>query len=105
MNAADLDPMAGLFDPEARMHLPDGTVVDGRDAIREVYAALFAQSTSISLTTRFATEMGDLALLSCSWEGESGGQKMAAITAEVAKRQPDGGWAFLIDNPWAMPSE
>src|SRR5687767_11776880 len=63
--------MAGLFDPNARMHLPDGMVVEGRDAIREVYAALFAQSTTISLTTRFATEMGDLALLSCSWVGVS----------------------------------
>ena len=105
LNAADLDTMANLFDPQAQMHLPDGAVVIGRAAIREVYAALFAQSTSIRLTTRFATEVADLALLSCSWEAVSGGQRMAAITAEVAKRQPDGSWAFLIDNPWAMPSE
>jgi len=105
MNAADLDTMTSLFDPEARMFLPDGTVVDGRNAIRDVYAALFTQGTSISLTTRFATEVGDLALLSCSWEGVSGGQRMAGITAESARRQPDGRWAFLIDNPWAAPKE
>src|SRR5688500_3631861 len=92
-NAGDLNTMASLFDLEARVLLPDGAVVDGRDAIREVYAAMFAQGTSIRLTTRFATEVGDLALLSCSWEGVSGGQEMAGVTAEVARRQPDGSWA------------
>lgn len=105
MNAADLDAMSDLFDLEARVHLPDGVIVAGRDAVREVYAALFAQGASIRLTTRFGTEVGDLALLSCSWEGVSGGQKMSGVSAEVARRQADGRWAFLIDNPWAALSD
>jgi hypothetical protein len=29
---------------------------------------------------------------------------MSAITAEVARRQPDGGWLYVIDNPYAGPA-
>jgi hypothetical protein len=59
----------------------------------------------VKLITRFASEVGDLALLSCSWAGTIGGQHMAGVTAEVARRQAEGGWAFLIDNPFAAPAE
>lgn len=106
VNATDLDAFIQLYDPEARVLLPDGATLEGREAIRATYAELFAQGTpSVTLTTRFASELGDLALLSCSWEGVVAGEKAAGITAEVARRQPDGRWAFLIDNPWAAPAE
>ena len=106
VNDADLDAFVRLYDPDARVLLPDGTTVDGQQAIRETYSALFAEGTpSVTLRTRFASEVGDLALLSCSWEGVIAGEKAAGVTAEVARRQPDGRWAFLIDNPWAAPAE
>jgi uncharacterized protein (TIGR02246 family) len=106
VNAADLDAFVRLYDPDARVLLADGGTLDGQEAIRETYAALFAQGApSVTLTTRFASEVGDLALLSCSWKGVLAGEKSAGITAEVARRQPDGRWAFLIDNPWAAPAE
>ena len=105
-NAADLDAFVDLYDPDATVLLPGGDTLRGRDAIRTTYAELFAQGTpSVTLTTRFASEHGDLALLSCAWEGVVAGEKAAGITAEVAKRQPDGRWTFLIDNPWAAPAD
>ncbi len=106
VNAADLEAFCRLYDPDARVLLPDGTTLDGRDAIRATYAALFAQGTpSVTLTTRFASEVGDLALLSCAWKGTIAGEKAAGITAEVARRQPDGRWAFRLANPWAAPAD
>jgi uncharacterized protein (TIGR02246 family) len=106
VNAADIEAFVRLYDPDARVLLPDGATLEGQQAIREAYTPLFRQGTpSATLTTRFASEMGDLALLSCSWEGVLGGEKGAGITAEVARRQPDGRWAFLIDNPWAFPAD
>lgn len=102
VNAGDLDALIRLFDPEARVLLQDGSPLNGQDAIRQAYAGLFAQGPSqFVLKTRFASEVGDIALLSCSWEGMVGDQKAGAVTAEVARRQPDGRWAFFIDNPWA----
>jgi len=106
VNAADLEAFCRLYDPRARVLLPDGTTLEGRDAIRETYGALFAQGTpSVTLTTRYASEVGDVALLSCSWSGTVAGEEAAGVTAEVARRQPDGQWVFLIDNPWAAPAE
>ena len=33
------------------------------------------------------------------WTARIGDDKMSAVTAEVARRQPDGTWRYLIDNP------
>jgi hypothetical protein len=30
-----------------------------------------------------------------------GDEVMSAVSAEVAQRQPDGGWRYLIDHPYA----
>ena len=104
-NAGDLDAFVALYDPDARVLLPDGATLEGREAIREVYAGLFAEGTTkVTLTTRFASELGDLALTSCAWEGIVAGEQASGITAEVARRGPDGRWVFLIDNPWAAPA-
>ena len=106
VNNADLDAFIELYDPDARVLLPDGSTLDGREAIRATYATLFEQGApSVTPTTRFASELGDLALLSCAWQGVIAGEKAAGVTAEVARRQPDGRWAYLIDNPWAAPAE
>jgi uncharacterized protein (TIGR02246 family) len=42
-NGKNAEAIAGLFGPEARMEEADGTVVEGRDAIRAAYEAVFKQ--------------------------------------------------------------
>jgi ketosteroid isomerase-like protein len=104
-NAGDLDALADLYDPDACLLAEDGSAATGADAIRQVYGPLIGLGGRISLTTRHAVEVGDLALLSNSWTFEIGGVPVAsAVTAEVAKRQPDGSWRYLIDNPYAAPA-
>jgi ketosteroid isomerase-like protein len=58
----------------------------------------------MTVTTRYVIEAGDLAILSNEWTLTAGGESMSAITAEVARRQPDGGWLYVIDNPYAGPA-
>jgi hypothetical protein len=38
-------------------------------------------------------------VLSNRWTMRIGDDEMSATTAEVARRQPDGIWRYLIDNP------
>jgi ketosteroid isomerase-like protein len=58
------------------------------------------------MTTRFAVEQGDIALLSNAWIFEMDGAAVArSVTAEVARRQPDGSWRYIIDNPYGAPME
>ncbi|WP_018353124.1 nuclear transport factor 2 family protein [Longispora albida] len=42
-NAHDLEAFAGCYAEETRIDYPDGSVIQGRDAVREAYAAQFAE--------------------------------------------------------------
>jgi ketosteroid isomerase-like protein len=71
-------------------------------AIREEWSGILAMNGHIALRSRFAIAAGDLAvLLSNEWTFEVGGEQISSVTAEVARRQPDGGWLYVIDNPYA----
>lgn len=53
----------------------------------------------IEMITQYAVEHGELAMLSNRWTLTIGGEAMSASTAEVARRQSDGTWKYVIDNP------
>ena len=104
VNNEDVDGFVALYAANAHMVLPDGSTITGHEAIREVAAQVCAMKGRMSVTTRYVIEAGDLAILSNEWTLTAGGESMSAITAEVAQRQPDGGWLYIIDNPYAGPA-
>ena len=101
VNNQDLDGLMALYAPDATMVLPDGSTVTGTEAIREQWAGLLAMEGRMTLRSRYAIESGDLAILSNEWTFTAGDQTVGATTAEVARRQADGGWLYLIDHPYA----
>lgn len=104
VNNQDIEGFVALYAPNAYMVLPDGTTIAGLDAIRELATQLCGMNGRMSVTTRYVIEAGDMAILSNEWTLTAGGESMSAITAEVAQRQPDGGWLYIIDNPYAGPA-
>ncbi|MPZ27210.1 MAG: DUF4440 domain-containing protein [Micromonosporaceae bacterium] len=93
MNAGDIDGVAALYEPDAVLALPDGTVAAGRPAIRAFFAkALADRPTFVPGEQRPALVSGDLALTSSRLAN-------GAVTAEVARRQPDGTWLWAADQP------
>ena len=102
INAGDIEGFVALYEPDARGFNEDGSVIIGHDAIREVVSDLMSLSGQMELTTRFAIEMGDIALLSNEWQFVANELKLSGITAEVARRQADGRWLYIIDNPYAV---
>jgi uncharacterized protein (TIGR02246 family) len=105
-NDGDLDALVELYEPDACMLGEDGTVASGIDAIRAVWTGFTALGGRIAMTTRYAVEVDDIAMLSNTWVFEMGGAPVAsAVTAEVARRQPDGTWRYVIDNPYGAPAE
>jgi uncharacterized protein (TIGR02246 family) len=100
-NSQDLDGLMALYAPDAHMVILDGSTVTGLDAIRQQWAEILAMNGQMTLRSRYAIEAGDLAVLSNEWTLTAGGETMAAVTAEVARRQPDGGWLYVIDHPFA----
>jgi uncharacterized protein (TIGR02246 family) len=101
INGQDLDGLMALYAPDATMIGLDGTTVTGTEAIREAYAAVLEMKGHITVRSRFATEAGDLAVLSNEWTMTVGDESLSAITAEVARREPDGSWLYVVDSPYA----
>ena len=104
VDTGDVEGLVTLYAADASMVLPDGSTVTGREAIREVATQVVAMQGRMTVSTRYVIEAGDLAILSNEWTLTAGGESLSAITAEVARRQPDGGWLYVIDNPYAGPA-
>jgi uncharacterized protein (TIGR02246 family) len=101
VNNQDLDGLMALYAPDASMVLPDGSTVTGTEAIREQWRGFLEMKGRMTLRSRYAIEAGDLAILSNEWTYTAGDQTMSAVTAEVARRQTEGGWLYVIDHPFA----
>jgi len=72
----------------------------GLSAIREQWSGLIAMNGHMTVRSRYAIATGDLAVLSNEWTFEVDGERMSSVTAEVARRQPDG-WLYVVDHPFA----
>jgi ketosteroid isomerase-like protein len=73
---------------------------EGPDAIRKVLAGYLSTGASIAMNESVAFEAGDLALVHWAWTMRFPDDRIAeGSTAEVLRRQGDGSWKFIIDNP------
>ena len=89
--AGDVDGMLALFDPQAVIDSGNGRLTSGREAIRALYAELVATGRKFEYgEQRPALVCGDLALTSTRLPDGS-------VTSEVARRQSDGTWLWVID--------
>lgn len=93
VNAGDVDGLVALYEPDAVLEFPPGTVAVGHEQIRRVYAELLASGPRLEPGVQApALAQGDLALTSTRLT--TGG-----VTAEIARRQADGTWLWAVDQP------
>lgn len=92
--ARDFEGIATLFENDAVLALPPGEVTTGNQAIAAVFAERFSgQSFNTADFQQLPVlRCGDLALTSTRVTG-------GRTTAEVARRQADGSWRWVIDQP------
>jgi ketosteroid isomerase-like protein len=90
-SAGDVDGVVALYAPGAVLASPPGRLAVGIAAIRQVYEALLAGRPHFSGDVRPALRHGDLALTSTRFQG--------GATAEIARRQADGTWLWIADQP------
>jgi ketosteroid isomerase-like protein len=97
-NAGDADGVAALYEPGAVMAYPPGSQTTGRDAIRELWAKVLAARPRFEPEEPLPTLIsGDLALTSTPPRDGAGAR------AQVARRQPDGSWLRVLDQPEFTP--
>lgn len=102
-NAADLDALLALYEPEAALISQPGVVAVGLDEIGPALQGFLDLGGEISLDTKQVVTVGDLAYLSNRWSltgtsPDGSPLEMGSVTAEVARRQDDGSWLYVIDN-------
>lgn len=107
LNAGDLDGLVAQYEPGATLVPQPGQSVTGSAAIREALAGFLAMRPHITLTTRKIVQAADVALLYSRWGLRGTGPdgkpvQMEGAGTEVARRQPDGTWRYVLDNPYAV---
>jgi ketosteroid isomerase-like protein len=90
-NAGDVDGVVALYEPNAVLAFPPGQLAAGPEQIRAVYMSLLAIRPTLVGTIRPAVRNGDLAITSTVRPGNA--------TVEVARRQANGTWLWIIDQP------
>jgi len=92
-NAGDVEGLVELYEPDAVLAFPTGEVATGSHEIRQVYEDLLAGGPTFAPgDQRPALRNGDLAITSTRLA--TGG-----ATVEVARRQRDGTWRWILDQP------
>jgi ketosteroid isomerase-like protein len=102
----DLDAAVALYEPNASLVLDSGEVVMGQAAIREALNGFLAFEEVHFTREITAIQSGDgnLAILRGAWSATNTGLDGKRVTVtgnnvEMVRRQPDGTWLFVIDNP------
>jgi ketosteroid isomerase-like protein len=92
-NDGDVDGLVALYEPDAVLSTGKGDVARGAEAIRRFYASLLEKRPHFEPNEQQPTLLnGGLALTSSRLAN-------GVVTAEVARRQPDGSWRWCIDHP------
>ena len=105
-NAGDIEALMALYEPDAALVPQPGAIAEGPAAIRESLRWFLDRGGAIALDTKLVLRVGDLAYLANRWSLTGGTMpdgtpaELGATTAEVARRQADGTWLYVIDNAW-----
>ncbi len=104
VNTRNLDAAVALYEPDAALTPRPGQTVTGTPAIQEALRALIATKPTLTLEVKTLARAGDLALTSARWEFTGTRPDGSPVTStgqsvEVSRRQADGTWRFVIDNP------
>jgi uncharacterized protein (TIGR02246 family) len=101
MAEGDIDLVLSVYDPEAVFLNQSGEVKQGRQGLRQELAPFAAVKAIFDFNIKQVIQSGDIALMHTEWK-VSWPQPMSVYAIEVARRQPDGTWCWLIGDPFTV---
>ena len=97
--SGDLDGLMALYEDDAVFPTPHGTST-GQAAIRTTLKAYLDSGAKLAFGESLVFLAGDLAMMHTAWTMTMpDGSSPTGATAEVVRRQSDGTWKYVIDNP------
>ena len=105
MNAQDLKTALTLFEPGASFVMKPGVVVTGTAGIRQALEGFMALKPTLTIEAQQLVQAGDVAQYCARWSIQGGDSTGTAVrlggrSSSILRRQSDGRWLFLVDNPW-----
>ena len=104
-NAGDIDALMALYEPDAAFVPEPGQLVTGIASVREALNGFLALKGTLEHKNQVVIPAEDLALLHGEWvlrhpDANGNPAEMPMQSTEVVRRQADGSWRYIIDNPF-----
>jgi ketosteroid isomerase-like protein len=107
VTSGDMDAALSLYEPGATFAMPAGFgegSVTGLDDLRGALGGFMAMSPELKINPEKTLVSGDTAMVIGNWtlsarDAEGNDVDAKGRYADVIRRQPDGNWLFVIDNP------
>src|SRR3954454_22539589 len=105
INSGDLDSLMPLYETDAAFAAEPGSLAHGAPGVSEALSGFISMNGTLDLQVTRVLEVDDLALVVGTWSFDGRGPDgepvhLEARNADVLRRQSDGTWRFVIDNPW-----
>ena len=107
LQAGDIETSVALYEPDAALFTKSGEVMTGHDAIRANNAALIALKPTFHIERIVTTMNGDGSIATTRMIARLEGTRAdgrpvtsSLHTLEVLRRQDDGSWRYVIDDPF-----
>jgi ketosteroid isomerase-like protein len=98
MREGDIDSVLSVYDPHVVFLNRERVPRLGLAELRQELEPFAATKTNFDFTSKRIIKAGDIALMHTDWH-ISGPEPLSVHAIEVARRQPDGTWRWLIGDP------
>ena len=107
ITAKDTDAALSLYEPDATFALPKGFgegSVTGTDGLREAFKGFISMNPELKVNAEKTLLAGDTAMVIGNWTLKGTGPDGNDVDAngrfaDTVRRQSDGSWLYVIDNP------
>ena len=107
LNTGDVEAVIAFYEPQAMLVAQPGQVAEGHAALREALNGFFAMKPTLTLEKHTLVTASDLTLSVVKWTLKGTGPdgqpvQMEGTATDVLRKQADGRWLYVIDNPWGV---
>lgn len=104
-NTGDIDGVLTHYEPDAISIDKSGNTFTGEKNLRNAFEIFFAMKAQLTLINVKTIVAGDIGCNYSKWKitGKRPGGEILRIegaAVDVVRRQVDGSWKIVIDNPW-----